>query len=171
MSTKFETSYVRVLYAHLNEPFKYQGAEKAKYDVTVLIKKDDEKTINAIAKAIESDKLKAGTVMDLLIDCDADADLSKREECQGFYKLTLKSNFKPKVYELRTGGELTDKNAYNGEYIKVQGTVYEYTFARKKGISVNLKNVLLSGQGEEFESTHPFDTALSKPFTDPDLPF
>ena len=56
-STKVVTGLVRFCYCHVFEPTTMNEGDTPKYNVAIIIPKDDEKTVNAIKKAIENAKV------------------------------------------------------------------------------------------------------------------
>lgn len=169
----FKTDIVRLVSESVFEPKAYKDAKATKeavpkYSVKVLISKKDAETLNAIQEAIDAtNTTKSYDVESMLIDCDKDEKYSQNPDYQGCYALWLKSNYAPKVYSLNNPDLTTDdlkkaKDAgdwdelFIGSYVKVTGSVYEYSYGRNKGISCNLKSVLATGRGDAIEPFNPF---------------
>lgn len=164
---KFTTNWVRVLYSHISKAHAYQDGDEPKYDITVIIPKKDTVTLNEIARCC----MELGhNIEELLMDADASDTYSGREECKDSYVLSMKSKYEPNIYQM--DGEKVVLEPYAGEFVQIIGSVYEYSYMRHKGISTNLKAVLLSGKGDEITYKNPFAKTIEKGFVDiDDLPF
>lgn len=161
----FKTGLVRLYSENLKEPKKYDNAKESVYDCAVLIKKDDAETIDAISKSIEENpEIKGFDVHDLLRDCADEDKYKDRDDCKDCYILRLKSKFPPQLFG--------STNIYRGEIVKLTGSVYQYNQKGRKGISANLKTVLLTGKGDEIKPYNPYEEEIENGEIDTDnLPF
>lgn len=172
-ATRVKTGEVRLSYCHLDEPHAFDENQKAKYSVTLIIKKDDRNTIAQIQKNYEEALQKGiekfgqgfnrkatplvrpeGSDKGLLVDCDKDERYAGNTDYANSYILAAKSITPPVVYDFNTKGKtpLTadeiKNEVYSGCYGKVLFNFYPYNAGATTGIACGLDSVLKTKDGE-----------------------
>lgn len=172
-ATRVITSEVRFSFCHLAEPYSYadDGQQTPKYSISMIIRKDDTHTLEAIKKNYEeaiqrgiekfgeSFRRKAtplvrpvGSDSGLLVDCDKDERYEGDADYKNCYILQAKSITPAPVYAVETGkralsAEEIKSIVYSGCYGKVLFNFYPYN-NRKMGIACGLDSVLKTRDGE-----------------------
>lgn len=171
-ATRVKTGEVRLSYVHLDEPHAFDESQKAKYSVTLIIKKDDKNTIAQIQKNYEEALARgiekygqgfnrkatplvrpAGSDKGLLIDCDKDERYAGNADYTNSYILAAKSVTAPIVYALEKGTtpltpEDIKSTVYSGCYGKVLFNFYPYNANVNAGIACGLDSVMKTKGGE-----------------------
>lgn len=147
--------YARASYAHIFEPQAINEGDEPKYNVSLIIDKNDEKSINNINKAIENAKQngkeKFGGKIPANLSTplrDGDTDREDDEAYQNAYFLNAKTKRKPQVLDM--DGQRTDDpdEVYSGCYIRVTVNFYPYVVSGSKGIACGLGNIMKAKDGE-----------------------
>lgn len=156
------TEVVRFAYVHVFEKYTFGEGQEAKYSITVLIPKDDKKTLARLQKAyktaVEHGKEKfgskfqpspfvrpEGSTRGILVDADEDARYSGNPDYKGCYVLTVKSKNAPQVLAKETGSQLLTKEngediVYSGCYGRISVGFYPYN-NMGFGVGCGLNNV------------------------------
>lgn len=142
-------------YAHLLEPTAMSEGQEKKYSVSLVIKKDDEKAVNAIKDAIN------GTAGELKEKCggklpakwmnplrDGDEERPDDEIYKGCYFMNVKCNKKPPVIDIHGKKCETEEEVYSGCRAHVSCTSFAYNSNGNKGISFGLNAVMVVERGE-----------------------
>lgn len=154
-STKVVTGEVRFSYAHVFEPASINGGDP-KYSVSILIDKNDKKTLAKIEKAVEAaktagaaskfgGKIPANLKLPLR---DGDVDREDDEVYAGKYFINANCNQRPGVVD-RAGNPIIDTTEfYSGCYGYASVTFYAFNTSGNKGIACGLNNLMKTRDGE-----------------------
>lgn len=156
--TKVMTGKVRLSYVNLFEPRSFADGSVPKYSVSLIIPKDDVKTLNAVKAAIQNvvngqnwtpaQKAKADFALR-----DGDSERPEDEAYRNSYFLNAKSNTKPTVVDAQLQVVDNPDVVYSGCYGRAALTFYPYDFAGKKGVGCGLRAVQKIADGEPLGST------------------
>lgn len=148
----------RLSYAHIWEPSTEDDGSKGKYSSSLLISKDDEKTIEKIKAAIKAaviegkSKLanKAGKIPSNLKTPlrDADEEEIEDEAYVGHYFLNATSKKKPQIVDRRKVRIDDEEEVYSGCYCNVSVNFYAFAVEGNKGIAAGLNNIQKVKDGE-----------------------
>ena len=153
-ATKVTTGEVRFSYAHVFEPASIEGSEP-KYSVSILIDKEDKKTLARVKKAIEAAK-QAGTAKfggkipaNLKLPLrDGDAEREDDEVYAGKYFINANCKTKPGLID-KSGNPIIDSTEfYSGCYGHASITFYAFNTSGNKGIACGLNNIMKTRDGE-----------------------
>lgn len=154
-ATKVVTGEVRFSYLHAFEPHAIEEGQEPKYSVSLLIDKNDKKTLSAIKKAIEAAKTAGAPKWDGKIPAklqlplrDGDEDRPDQEEYAGKYFINAKSNTKPGVVDQNVQPILDSTELYSGCYGRASINFYAYNVSGNKGIACGLNNIQKMRDGE-----------------------
>jgi hypothetical protein len=157
MSTKVITGKTRFSYEHLLKAQEGINGGEPKYSVSILIPKDDKKTLDKIKKAIEEAKkdgvarfgakfVKSSNFKTPLRDGDADkSDDPAYENC---YFLNVSSKTKPGVVDKNLNPIIDPSEIYSGCYGRASIVAFPYSVNGSNGISFALQNVQKLEDGE-----------------------
>lgn len=145
----------RLSYAHVWEPVSINGG-KEKYSVSVLIPKDDTKTIEAINRAIDAaidegvakfggKKPNMAAIKIPLRDGDVERD---DEAYKGHYFINANSTTPPQIVDRAVQPILDRGEVYSGCYARVSLNFYAYNANGNKGIACGLGNIQKVRDGE-----------------------
>lgn len=158
-STKVVTGKVRFCYVNVFEPTAMNEGDTPKYNVCILIPKDDAKTLDKINKAIAAAKeagkaklankngqLPADAALKLpLRDGDVErADDSAFENC---YFINANSNRKPSIVDRDLNPIMEKEEFYSGCYGRASINFYAFNVS-SKGIAAGLNNLQKLEDGE-----------------------
>lgn len=176
MSTKVVTGKIRISYPSLFEPQTPLGGGEPKYEITMLIPKNDAATVGKIRAAIqEARELYCTTKGAAALPAAPknplhDGDGVKESgdpygpECRGCYVLKARCKQKPVVVDA-FGNPITEPTeVYGGCYGRVSFTLFGYNSAGNKGIGAALLAVQKLHDGEPFGtvgSAADFDDGFS----------
>lgn len=131
--------------------------ETPKYNVCVLIPKDDTKTVNAIKKAIEAAKVagkakladKNGKIPSTIKVPlrDGDEERSDDPAFENMYFINANSQRKPTVVDKELNPIMDKDEFYSGCYGRVSLNFYAFN-VQSKGIAVGLQNLQKLADGE-----------------------
>lgn len=152
------TGVVRLSYAHVWEPTSIEDDKEKKYSTAILIKKDDEFTVDKIKAAVEylkeEAKKKFGGKLPKNFKLplrDGDEEKPDDDNYAGCYFLNAASKRKPGIVK-RVGEKLetiTDESeVYSGCYCRLGLNLYVFDVSGSKGIAVGLNNILKIKDGE-----------------------
>lgn len=147
---------VRFSYAHVFEPTSMEEGQKPKYSVSILIPKENKKTLAMIQKAFEAAKIQGKEIWGGKIPTsfkhqllrDGDEDRPDDPVYQGHYYVNAKSISKPTVINTEGAKLTTDEEFYSGCYGCVSFNVYPYVTG-SKGVAAGLGNILKVKDGEK----------------------
>lgn len=154
-NTKVVTGIVRLSYEHVWEPASVNGSTP-KYSVSLIIPKDDVKTIAAINAAIEN-AIKEGTAkfggkvppkgaLKLpLRDGDTERD---DEAYRNAYFVNANSTTAPQIVDRAVQPILDRSEVYSGCYARVSINFYAFNSNGNKGVACGLGNIQKVRDGE-----------------------
>lgn len=155
-NTKVTTGEVRFSYVHVFEPHSIDEGSEAKYSVSILIDKNDKKTVSRVKKAIEAAK-QAGTTAKFggkipanlkLPLRDGDVDREGDEVYAGKYFINANCKTKPGIVD-KAGNPIIDSTEfYSGCYGHASITFYAFNTSGNKGIACGLNNLMKTRDGE-----------------------
>lgn len=177
MAVTFNTMKVR-----FNFPKIFEANQKSgKYELTVLIPKDDTETkrrlIEAAKTLYEEEKNSAfrGLNFDEVAKPYHDGDGRKPkggaygEECHGMIVLNARSKNKPKVYNADKS-ECTDSTrVYSGCYGRVNISLYAYNNESGRGIGCGINGVMTFNYGDALGGSTVTASTWDDGFTDDNL--
>ena len=155
-ATQVTTGKVRLSYAHLFEPYAFEG-QAAKYSTALLIPKSDTATLTRIKKAIEAAKetgktKKWGGKIPAKLELplrDGDEERPDDEAYVGHYFLNAKSDTPPAVVDYPGCNPITDRQAVeSGDYARVSLSFFPYNKGGNNGVGCGLNNVQFLQRGE-----------------------
>jgi len=162
--TKVITGVVRFSYANVWDPKPSLNGGKDKYSVSLIIKKSDTPTIDAINKAIEAaytegqSKLKGtGKTVPALADIktplrDGDKDRPDDPAYAGCYFINANSDNKPGIVDAACNPIIDRSECYSGVYGRASLNMYAYCVNGNRGIAAGLNNLQVVRQGEPLGS-------------------
>lgn len=161
--TKVLLTNVRLSYPALFEPRGFEGQEP-KYSASLIIPKNDRKSLEIIKEAIENAKkvaLERGVFKGNKIPAnlktpvrDGDTERPDDEVYEGAYFINANSKHAPAVVgkekDISSGKAISlgEDDVYAGCYINVTINFYGYSQAGNNGIAAGLGNVQKEGEGE-----------------------
>lgn len=158
-STKVTTGKVRFCYANVFEPTAMNEGDIPKYNICILIPKDDEKTVNAIRKAIEAAKqagkaklankngqIPANAALKLPLR-DGDAERPDDPAFENMYFINANSNRRPGIVDKNLAPIMEREEFYSGCYGRASINFYAFNVS-SKGIAAGLNNLQKLSDGE-----------------------
>lgn len=153
-ATKVITGKVRFSYLNVFEPASINGSEP-KYSVSLIIPKEDTRTINAIKKAIEAakqagiakfgGKIPANLKLPLR---DGDIDREDDENYAGCYFINANCKTKPGLV-YKNGQPIIDTtDLYSGCYGYASVNFYAFNSNGNRGIACGLNNLMKVADGD-----------------------
>ncbi|MDR3597044.1 DUF2815 family protein [Clostridium sp.] len=152
--TKVVTGVVRFSYANIWEPKSINGSDE-KYSVSLIIPKDDKKTIDAINKAVEQakrswiskfgGKIPANLKLPLR---DGDIERPDDEAYKNSYFVNANSKDKPQIVDKAVATILDQSEVYSGCYGRASITFYAFNSDGNKGVACGLGNLQKIKDGE-----------------------
>ena len=164
MTSKVITGIVRFSYANVFDPKPSMNGGKDKYSVSLIIKKSDTQTIDAINKAIEAAynegqaKLKGtGKTVPPLAQIktplrDGDTDRPDDPAYAGCYFINANSDNKPGIVDVNCNPIIDRSECYSGCYGRASLNMYCYFVNGNRGIAAGLNNLQVVRQGEPLGS-------------------
>lgn len=153
-NTKVITGKVRFSYANVWEPKSINGGDE-KYSVSLIIPKNDTKTINDIKKAIEvakqDGKAKFGGRIPANLKThlrDGDIDRPDDEAYKDSYFINANSKDKPQIVDKNVKPILDQSEVYSGCYGRASITFYAFNSNGNKGIACGLGNLQKLAEGD-----------------------
>ena len=154
-STKVVTGVVRLSYEHVWEPASVNGSTP-KYSVSLIIPKDDAKTIAAINQAVENaikegaakfgGKIPPKGALKLpLRDGDTERD---DEAYRNAYFVNANSTTAPQIVDRTVQPILDRSEVYSGCYARVSINFYAFNSNGNKGVACGLGNIQKVRDGE-----------------------
>lgn len=158
-SIKVTTGKVRFCYANVFEPTVMNEGDTPKYSICILIPKDDEKTVNAIRKAIEAAKqagkaklankngqIPADAALKLPLR-DGDAERPDDPAFENMYFINANSNRRPGIVDKNLAPIMEREEFYSGCYGRASINFYAFNVS-SKGIAAGLNNLQKLSDGE-----------------------
>ena len=147
--TQVKTNPVRLSYAHVFEPYSFNGGEP-KYSVTLLIPKDDIETLLCIEKAqrqayenAKGDKLKNlkfEQIKTTLHDGE-EYDTEELPEYADMMFISVSCKTKPGIIDQHRQPITDSSQVYSGCWCRADINFFAYNTAGNKGISAGLNNL------------------------------
>jgi hypothetical protein len=168
--TNVTTGEVRLSYVHLFKPYAYQPGQEEKFQVTILVPKNDVDTMSRINAAIEAAKQKGiserwnGQCPPIVPTPIYDGDgvrpsdgVAFGPECKGHWVFTAsaKVDYPPEIVDAQGNPIINQSEIYSGIYAYVNVTFFPYTFGGKKGIGCGLGPVMKRRDGESLGGSAP----------------
>lgn len=147
-TTKVITGKVRFGYVHVFEPSAAQEGGKEKYSVSVIIPKEDEKTLKAVEEAIKAaldlglhDKF-GGKPPKVYKNPLRDGDTERDDEVYaGCYFITANSDNKPSIVDRDLNPIMDRDEFYSGVYGRASLNFYPFNVNGNKGVACGLQNL------------------------------
>ena len=156
-STKVVTGKVRFCYVNVFEPTAMNEGDTPKYNICILIPKNDAKTLDKINKAIEAAK-QAGKAK--LADKngkipsniklplrDGDEERGDDPAFEGMYFINVNSQRKPSIVDKDLNPIMEKEEFYSGCYGRASINFYAFNVS-SKGIAAGLNNLQKLEDGE-----------------------
>lgn len=154
-TTKVITGKVRFSYAHVFEPSAIEEGQEKKYSVSIIIPKEDTKTLNKIKEAIkaaaEEGKAKfGGTVPKNYKNPlrDGDEEREDDENYAGCMFINANSTRKPGLVDKDLNPIMDKDDFYSGCYGRASVNFYAFTVSGNKGVACGLNNLQKLEDGE-----------------------
>lgn len=156
-STKVVTGKVRFCYVNVFEPTAMNEGDAPKYNICILIPKNDTKTVDKINKAIEAAKQagkakiadkngKIPSTLKLPLR-DGDDERSDDPAFEGMYFINANSTRKPSIVDKELNPIMDKEEFYSGCYGRASINFYAYN-VQSKGIAAGLNNLQKLEDGE-----------------------
>lgn len=156
-STKVVTGKVRFCYVNVFEPTAMNEGDTPKYNICILIPKNDAKTLDKINKAIEAAKQagkakladKNGKIpSNLKLPLhDGDDERSDDPAFEGMYFINANSQRKPSIVDKDLNPIMGKEEFYSGCYGRASINFYAFNVS-SKGIAAGLNNLQKLEDGE-----------------------
>ena len=156
-STKVVTGKVRFCYVNVFEPTAMNEGDTPKYNICILIPKDDAKTLEKINKAIEAAKQagkakladKNGKIPSNLKSPlrDGDDERGDDQAFEGMYFINANSQRKPSIVDKDLNPIMEKEEFYSGCYGRASINFYAFNVS-SKGIAAGLNNLQKLEDGE-----------------------
>ena len=166
-TTRVITGEVRLSYLNILEPKSINGSDP-KYSVSLLISKEDTKTIEAINKAVEAAKQtgiskwggKIPPKLKLPLR-DGDEERPDDEAYAGHYFVNANSAQKPGLINSRLNPILDSTEVYSGMYGRADINFYAFNANGNRGIACGLSNIMKTKDGEALSGRESAETAFA----------
>lgn len=155
--TKIVTGKVRFCYANVFEPTAMNDGDTPKYNICILIPKSDEKTVNAVKKAIEAAKQagkakiadKSGKIPSTLKTPLRDGDEERGDDptFENMFFINANTTRKPTIVDKDLNPIMSKEEFYSGCYGRASINFYAYNVS-SKGIAAGLNNLQKLEDGE-----------------------
>lgn len=168
--TQVTTGKVRLSYCNLFEPRAIQEGQTPKYSVTLLVPKNDKKTMDRINAAIEAAKATyiqrnpgkklPSNLKTIIHDGDGERPNGGEygEECKGCYVMTVSSRRPPVIVDVDKNPINDPLEVYSGCYGRAVLNFYVYDTQGNKGVSAGLLGIMKLEDGEPLGGTVVTDT-------------
>lgn len=164
---KVTTGKVRLSYVHLEEPVAFQDGDP-KYSATLMISKDDKKTLDALKRAVrvacqeqwDAPKPPKGS-NPVFKDGDKESEhkfdggvnTEKNPEYAGHYIISASNRKKVPVFDKHLN-LIDPEEAYSGCWAEVSISAFAYDVRGNTGVSFFLRGVRKVRDDEQFGGTH-----------------
>ena len=174
-ATKVVTGVVRLSYANVWEPVSIKGGTP-KFSVSLIIPKDDEKTLAAINAAIDAaiqdgvskfgGKIPNRAALKLPL---RDGDIERDDEAyRGSYFVNANSTTAPQIVDRAVQPILDRGEVYSGCYARVSINFYAFNTNGNRGVACGLGNIQKVKDGDplsgKFSAVVDFATELDDDF-------
>ncbi len=146
--TKVITGKVRFSYAHVYEPTAIDENSEKKYSVSIIIPKDDKKTIkkieDAVKAAIEAGKGKWGGKVPKKLKLplrDGDQEREDDENYENSFFINASSTRKPGIVDANLDEIMDKDDFYSGCYGRASINFYAFSVAGNNGVAAGLNNL------------------------------
>lgn len=171
------TGKVRLSYVHLFAPTKAPGSEVEKYSVSVIIPKDDTKTLAKVKAAIDEAKQlgktsKWGGKIPVNLKTplrDGDTDRPDDEAYANSYFFNCSSTRKPGIVDRNINPILDPDEVYSGCYGRVNVNFYPFDSNGNRGVAAGLNHVQKLADGEPLGGSVSVENAFAEAEDDDDL--
>jgi hypothetical protein len=153
---KVITGIVRLSYANVWEPKSINGGPE-KFSVSLIIPKDDTKTLDEINAAVDAaidegkgkfgGKAPAKSALKLPLR-DGDTDRPDDEAYQNAYFVNANSNTAPQIVDRQVNPILERSEVYSGVYAHVSVNFYAFNSNGNRGVACGLGNIQKIRDGE-----------------------
>lgn len=155
VSTKVVTGVVRLSYANVWTAKSINGGAE-KYSVSVIIPKDDTKTLNAINCAIDTAIKEGASKFGGKVPNKAslklplrDGDSERDDEAyKNAYFVNANSKVAPQIVDRELNPIIDKDEVYSGVYARVSMTFYSFNSNGSKGVACGLGNIQKVRDGE-----------------------
>lgn len=154
LNTKVITGKVRLSYAHIWDTYSHDGGDE-KFSVSILIPKNDKKTIAKVNQAIENatknGKAKFGGKIPANLKTpmrDGDIDKSDIEEYENCYFVNCTSKTRPGIVDKGRNPIMDQEEVFSGCYAIISINMYPFNSNGNKGIAAGLNNIMKVADGE-----------------------
>lgn len=144
----------RFSYANVWEPKSINGSDP-KYSISIIIPKDDKKTVAAIQKAIDEAKKEGiakfgGKIPSNLKTPLRDSDIDRPDDPSyaNSYFINANSKNAPQIVDSKVQPILDRSEVYSGCYGKISVNFYPFSINGSKGIAAGLGNIQKLSNGE-----------------------
>ena len=177
MNTKVITGKARMSYVHVFEPYAMEEGQEKKYMVSILIPKDDTKTIAKIKSAVEAAKEEGKSklskngkmVKKLKLPLrDGDEERQDDEAYKGMYFVNATSKNKPKIVDRDLEPIMDKEDFYSGCWGRASLNFYAFNVSGNKGIACGLNNLQFLEDGEPLSGGSSAEEDFGEPFEDDD---
>lgn len=149
---------VRVAYVHVDEPSapKGLGDESKRYKLVMMVPKEEAEAIghlNAAYQAAVNEgvaKLWKGKMPPKLDSCVRDGDGTDNPDFRGFLLVSVKSKYRPQVFDPNRRICTTPGFVYSGCYAWVRIAFLPFDVAGNKGVMGVFNDVMFARDGERF---------------------
>ena len=178
LSTKVITGMVRFCYCHVFEPASIGENGTPKYNVSIVIDKNDTKTLNAINQAVENakkigmDKIGKNGKISPNIKLplrDGDAERPDETAYENAFFVNANSLQKPQVIDRDRNILVTSDDFYSGCYGRASLNFYAYNADGNKGIACGLNNLQKLKEGERLSGGSSAEEDFADDFEDDDM--
>lgn len=156
--TKVITGKVRLSYAHIWEPASVEEGGEKKYSASLIIDKNDKKTLDAIKKAIDAakqtgkdskwgGKIPTRNFKEPLRD--GDVERPEDEAYQNSFFVNANAKTKPGIVDKTVSPILDQDEVYSGCYVRASITFYPFDVNGNKGIACGLNHIMKVEDGEQ----------------------
>ncbi|WP_026524746.1 DUF2815 family protein [Butyrivibrio sp. MB2005] len=168
----------RFSYANVWEPKPSLNGGKPKYSVSLIIKKSDTKTINAINAAIQAayeegeTKLKGNAKVAPALEGirtplrDGDTDRPGDAAYAGCYFINANSDTAPGIVDAQCNQIIDRSECYSGVYGRASINFYAYNTNGNKGIAAGLNNLQVLKKGESLGGKSSAESDFAEFVTD-----
>ena len=154
--TKVITGKVRFSYVNVWTPKAIEGSTNdPKYSVSIIISKDDTKTLTAVKNAIETAKAEFATKFGGKVPANLksplrDGDIERPEDAayENCYFINANSTHKPGVVDADVNPILDQDEFYSGCYGRASIDIHPYNSNGNKGVRAELNNLQKLADGE-----------------------
>jgi hypothetical protein len=152
---KVITGVVRLSYAHLLEAVAIEEGQEKKFSVSLIIPKDDKRTISLIEKAInaakEQGKSKWGGKIPAKLKLplrDGDEERPEDDAYANSYFINASCKTKPGIVDTNLQPIIEADQIYSGMYARASVNFYPFDVSGNKGIACGLNNIQKVKDGE-----------------------